>query len=432
MPQLGETVKEGRISTWLRAVGDKVERGDTLFELETDKTSMDVPATMAGVLTAIHVPAGETAAVGTVVAVLTGEGEARPAPSAPAISSARSVQSATAAGGAPTTAPATATASMSAPSTPFDPFHPVRTPERGFGPAVVNGVKTTPLARRLAALAGVDLASVRGSGPHGRIIARDVRNYEAAGPALAGAAATVADADAEAIRALYAGAPHVELPLDAMRRTIARRLIESKQTVPHFYLETDVDIEEMLALRARINAAQLAKISVNDFVVKAFALALREVPDANAVWVHDRILRFEHADIGVAVAIEGGLITPVLRAVETRSLSALSEEIRDLADRARDRKLMPREYQGGAATVSNLGMYGVRAFSAIINPPHATILAVGAASRRPVETADSGVRFTSQITATLSCDHRVVDGATGARLLTAFKAILEEPLRVLL
>jgi pyruvate dehydrogenase E2 component (dihydrolipoamide acetyltransferase) len=217
-----------------------------------------------------------------------------------------------------------------------------------------------------------------------------------------------------------------------MRRTVSKRLVESKQTVPHFYLVADVDIEEMLALRGRINQAGAVRLSVNDFVVKAFAQALMASPAANAVWAEDRILRFDRADVGVAVAVEGGLYTPIVREANAKSLSTISTEIRDLAERARDRSLSPGEYQGGSATVSNLGMYGVRQFTAIISPPHATILAVGASQRRPVETPDGGVRFTSQLTVTLSCDHRVVDGAIGAKLLGEFKTILENPLRALL
>jgi pyruvate dehydrogenase E2 component (dihydrolipoamide acetyltransferase) len=428
MPQLGETVTEGKIVSWGRAVGDIVEKGDILFELETDKTSMEVPATIAGTLTAIRVNAGEVAPVGAIVAVLNGEGgepeavvqpaavvEAKPAPTLQP---------------APTAQPGPPTAR------PFDPFNAVRSPERNFGPAALpNGARSTPLARRLAALAGLDLASVQGSGPRGRIVANDVRQRTAAGPTTVTGATPIAlapDRSAEDVRALYAGARYTEVELDGMRRTIARRLVESKQTIPHFYLVADVDIEAMLALRQQINTTQSAKLSVNDFVVKAYALALRAVPAANAVWAADRILQFEDVDVGVAVAIQGGLFTPIVRRADTKSMSAISEEIRGLAERARARKLLPAEYQGGAGAVSNLGMYGVREFTAIINPPHATILAVGAGIRRPVETADGGVRFSPQMTVTLSCDHRVVDGAIGAELLTAFKSIIAEPLRVLL
>jgi pyruvate dehydrogenase E2 component (dihydrolipoamide acetyltransferase) len=217
-----------------------------------------------------------------------------------------------------------------------------------------------------------------------------------------------------------------------MRRTIARRLLESKQTVPHFYLTAEVGLEPLLAMRKQINGSAATRISVNDFVVKAYAMALQRVPDANAVWAEDRILKFQRSDVGVAVAIEGGLFTPVIRNADAKSLSAVSLEIKELAERARERKLKPQEYQGGSAGVSNLGMFGVREFAAIVNPPHATILAVGAGERRPVETEDGGVRFESRMTVTLSVDHRVVDGALGAKLLQAFKAIVENPISALI
>jgi pyruvate dehydrogenase E2 component (dihydrolipoamide acetyltransferase) len=246
-------------------------------------------------------------------------------------------------------------------------------------------------------------------------------------------------ANAEQVKALYQGVPFTEVPLDGMRATIARRLVEAKQTIPHFYLTADVEIEQLLKLREEANTGapkstsgeSAYKLSVNDFVIKALSLALQRVPAANAVWAGDRILRFAHSDIGVAVAIEGGLLTPVIRKAEEKSLSAISNEMRELGRRARAKKLKAGEYQGGASAISNLGMYGVREFSAIINPPHATILAVGAAQRRPVETADGGVRFVSQLTLSLSCDHRVVDGALGAELLAAVRQYLESPVRML-
>jgi pyruvate dehydrogenase E2 component (dihydrolipoamide acetyltransferase) len=316
----------------------------------------------------------------------------------------------------------------------LDPFREVRTPERNFGPArLPGGVVVTPLARRLAGEAGIDLSRITGSGPHGRIVARDIEQGTSvkARPAL--------EPGAEQIKALYAERPFDELPLDNMRRAIARRLTESVQTIPHFYLTADADIERLLALRAEANAAASMdkdgapafRLSLNDFVIKALALALQRVPAANAAWAGDRILRFKHSDVGVAVALEGGLITPVIRGAETTSLAAISTEARALAVRARARKLQPHEYQGGSTAVSNLGMYGVREFTAIINPPHATILAVGAAQRRPVETANGGVKFASQMTVTLGCDHRVVDGALGAELLAAFKALIEQPVAML-
>ena len=241
------------------------------------------------------------------------------------------------------------------------------------------------------------------------------------------------------VKALFDGVAYEEVPLDGMRATIARRLVEAKQTIPHFYLTADIEIGRLMAMREEANAAApkgkdgepLFKLSLNDFIIKAWAAALTRVPAANAVWAEDRILRFAHADIGVAVALDGGLITPVLRNADMKSLTAISAEMRDLAARARDKKLKPNEYQGGASAISNLGMYGVREFSAIINPPHATILAVGASRRAPVETADGGMKFVSQMTVTLSCDHRVVDGALGAELLAAFKSLIEQPVTFL-
>jgi pyruvate dehydrogenase E2 component (dihydrolipoamide acetyltransferase) len=425
MPQLGETVAEGKIIKWFKAVGDAVAVNDLLFEIETDKTSMEVPSMSAGTLAEIRVPEGATVPVSAVVAVLSGAGEA-PAPaaaSAPAPSAPAPVA-------APAAAPAPAAAAPA--QRTIDPFNAVVSPERNFGPATLaNGAKVTPLARRLAAQGNVDLSKLKGSGPHGRIVAADIAKAPAAAPA-GGGGSIATGATVDQVKALYADVPYEEVQLDGMRRIIAKRLVESKQTVPHFYLTIDVNLEALLDIRKRINASGAVKISVNDFVVKAYALALQKVPAANAVWAEDRILQFQRSDVGVAVAIEGGLFTPVIRSADTKSLSAISAEIRELAGRAKDRKLKPAEYQGGSAAVSNLGMMGVREFAAIVNPPHATILAVGAGERRPVETADGGVRFESQMTVTLSVDHRVVDGALGAELLAAFKAIMENPIVALI
>ncbi len=427
MPQLGETVAEGKIVKWFKSTGDAVKPGENLFEIETDKTSMEVPATSAGTLAEIRIQVGEVAKVGAVVAVISGAGLPASAPAA-----------ATAArpAAAPARAAAPAAVTQAAPTprtTPLDPFREVRTPERNYGPAkLAGGTFTTPLARRLASERGIDLARVTGSGPHGRIVANDVAN--AAPPA----AAMATGASAAQVKALYEGIAYEEVPLDSMRRTIAKRLIEAKQTIPHFYLTADMDAGRLIAMREEANAAAPAKdgeptfkLSLNDFLIKAWAAALQRIPAANAVWAEDRILRFTHSDIGIAVAIEGGLITPVIRNAEQKSLTAISAEMRDLAARARVRKLKPNDYQGGSSAISNLGMYGVREFSAIINPPHATILAVGTTRRAPVETADGGVKFISQLTVTLSCDHRVVDGALGAELLAAFKSFVEKPVTAL-
>ena len=323
------------------------------------------------------------------------------------------------------------------PAAPLDPFFEVRTPARNFGPARLPGGATiTPLARRLAGEAGIDLSRIAPSGPHGRIVARDVEAAIAAKPAAAPAARGPSAAE---IMALYRDVPFEEIPLEGMRKTIATRLVQAKQTIPHFYLTADVAIGRLLALREEVNAAApkgkdgtpAFRLSVNDLVIKFWAMALQRVSAANAVWAEDRILRFMHSDIGVAVAIEGGLIVPVIRQADTKSLSIISAEMKELASRARDKKLKPSEYQGGSSAISNLGMYGVREFSAIINPPHATILAVGATRRQAVEKPDGSVGFESVMTVTLSCDHRVVDGALGAQLLASFRGFAEQPVTAL-
>ena len=440
MPQLGETVAEGKISTWFKQVGDAVKPGDNLFEIETDKVSMEVPSITAGVLAEIRIPAGETAPVGAVVAVISDGAGATTSPQAVAIG--------TAATGAPPKTPVSppkvpvaAPVSVEQPKVTrpvaLDPFREVRTPDRNYGRArLPSGAVTTPLARRLAGEAGIDLTAIRGSGPHGRIVARDVEAAISGRPAAAAAGPAMRAPSADQIMALYRDTPFEEVPLDNMRRTIAARLTQAAQTIPHFYLSMDLDVERLLALREEGNAAAPGdsagfKLSVNDFIIKALALALQRVPAANAVWAEDRILRFRHSDIGVAVALEGGLLTPVIRQAETKSLSAISAEMKDLAARARDRKLKVQEYQGGSTAISNLGMHGISAFTAIINPPHATILAVGAVQRRLAETQDGGIKFVSQMTVTLSCDHRVVDGALGAELLAAFKGFIEHPVTML-
>jgi pyruvate dehydrogenase E2 component (dihydrolipoamide acetyltransferase) len=434
MPQLGETVAEGKITTWFKSVGDVVKPGDNLFEIETDKVSMEVPATAAGVLEQIRVAAGEVAPVGAVVAVL-GGAEVGSAASVTNVSSPLAA--------VPSAAVFSAASSQQAasPARPvmLDPFREVRTPERNFGPArLPSGAVVTPLARRLAGTAGIDLTGMVPSGPHGRIVGRDV---EAVVAARAGKLAhSPAAPSPDHIKGFYEPGSYEELPLDSMRRTIAARLIEAKQTVPHFYLTGDVDMERLNVLREEANATALPdgagkpawRLSINDFIVKALALALARVPAANAVWAQDRILRFRHSDVGVAVAIEGGVVTPVIRGAERKSLLDISAEMKDLSARARLRKLKPAEIVGGVTAISNLGMHGVREFAAIINPPHATILAVGAAARRPAETPDGAIRFVSQMTVTLSCDHRVVDGALGAQLLTAFRYFIEHPVGLMI
>jgi pyruvate dehydrogenase E2 component (dihydrolipoyllysine-residue acetyltransferase) len=437
MPQLGETVAEGKITKWFKSAGDAVKPGDNLFEIETDKVSMEVPATEAGVLSEIRVPEGEVAPVGAIVgvigdgsgAVVTGAAKSAPIP---------------AAAKAPAAAPppqASAPAALKSPQQPIrlDPFLEVRTPERNFGPARLSGgISITPLARRLASEAGIDLSRLQGSGPHGRIVARDVESAPPPRPAPSHAAFPEGPT-ADQVKALYDPASYEEVPLDGMRKTIAARLQQAKQTIPHFYLTADITIDRLIAVREEINASApkdrdgkpVFKLSLNDFMIRALALALQRVPAANAAWAGDRILRFKHSDVGVAVALDGGLIVPIIRQAEIKTLSAISTEIKELAARARERKLKPTEYQGGSSAISNLGMYGVREFSAIINPPQATILAVGAARRQAVERPDGGVAFASMLTATLSCDHRAVDGALGAELLAATKALIETPVTML-
>ena len=436
MPQLGETVSEGKITKWFKSAGEQVKPGDNLFEIETDKVSMEVPSIAAGVLAEIRVPAGEVAPVGAVVGVIADRtgGTATP----PKVAANRSADLPTS---IPKSLPISHSAASAVISEPepsrvaLDPFLEVRTPERNYGPArLPGGATVTPLARRLAGEAGIDLSQLRGSGPHGRIVARDI-----AGAPHARHEPPAAAAGATEIKALYEAGSYQEVPLDSMRRTIAARLTQAALTIPHFYLTTDVEISRLIALREEANNAApkdrdgnpAFKLSVNDFIIRALALALQAVPTANAVWAGDRILRFSHSDIGVAVALEGGLITPVIRHAETKPLSAISAEMKDLTARARAKKLKPAEYQGGAAAISNLGMYGVREFSAIINPPQATILAVGAARRQAVETNDGGVAFASILSLTLSCDHRVVDGALGAELLAAIKRLIEAPVTML-
>jgi pyruvate dehydrogenase E2 component (dihydrolipoamide acetyltransferase) len=436
MPQLGETVAEGKITQWFKAAGDDIKPGDNLFEIETDKVSMEVPATAAGVLAEIRVPAGRVAPVGAVVAVIA-DGAGAAAPKAAASAAAPSASQ-------PMIAVRAAAAGNVAPPSArpieLDPFFEVRTPARNYGPArLAGGRSVTPLARRLAAEGGIDLTRISPSGPHGRIVARDVEAaaHTAARPTIAAAPAEGLSADA--VTAIYRDVPLREVPLDGMRRAIANRLAQAKQTIPHFYLTADVEIARLIALREEANAAALKdkdgnpafRLSVNDLLIKAWAAALQRVPAANAVWAQDRILRLQHSDIAVAVALEGGLIAPVIRQAELKTLSAISNEMKGLAARARAKKLNPSEYEGGSSTISNLGMYGVREFAAIINPPQATILAVGAARRQAVEREDGGIAFASVLSVTLSCDHRVVDGALGAELIAAFRELVAQPVTML-
>jgi len=427
MPALSPTMEEGALTKWLVKPGDAVTSGDVIAEIETDKATMEVEAVDDGVIGALLVAEGaQGVKVNAPIATLLEPGEPADALAAPAA--------------APIAAPLNAPANAPAPpAAPVAAVAPVADSAARDG---AGRLFATPLARRIAAERGVDLAAVQGSGPHGRIVRADVEAAApgarpaapAAGPAAAPAAASrAAPASAETVARLYAGRDFQEVALDGMRRVVAARLTEAKQTVPHFYLRREIGLDALLALRAQINAkgaARGVKLSVNDFIIRACALALQAVPDCNAVWAGDRILRFSASDVAVAVAVEGGLYTPVLRDAEAKALSQLSAEMKDLAARARARKLAPQEYQGGAFAISNLGMFGVESFDAIINPPHAAILAVGAGVRKPVARGEAVV-IETVMSVTLSVDHRVIDGALGAQFLQAVKDCLEDPLSLL-
>ncbi|MGB8630237.1 MAG: pyruvate dehydrogenase complex dihydrolipoamide acetyltransferase [Xanthobacteraceae bacterium] len=456
MPALSPTMEKGNLAKWLKKEGDAVRTGDVIAEIETDKATMEYEAVDDGTLAKIVVPEGtHDVPVNQLIAVLAEEGEdvkaaaaaAGKAVAAPpsAASAAPKPASSAAPSAAPSPAPAKeAKAAPAAPSPPAAGDRSERPPTNEHG---ANRVFSSPLARRLAKEIGLDIAQVRASGPHGRVIARDVaaakegrglRAPAAASP-TAGAAPMIAPAMTDQqIRALYEDGSYDVIPHDGMRRTIAQRLTASAQTVPHFYLTVDCDIGKLLEAREEINAAApkgeggkpAYKLSVNDFVIKALALALQRVPDANVSWTEGGMLKHKHSDIGVAVAMPNGLITPIIRKAETKSLSTISNEMRDFAVRARDRKLKPNEYQGGTTAVSNLGMYGIKDFTAVINPPHATILAVGAGEERAV--VRGGKIETAHImSVTMSCDHRAVDGALGAVLIGAFKSLIENPVMML-
>ena len=420
MPALSPTMEEGTLAKWLVKEGDTVKSGQVLAEIETDKATMEFEAVDEGVIGKILIAEGTAGVkVNTPIAVILEDGESAGAAPAPTKAPAAPAPVATAA--APAAAPATAAAPSAKPA----------------GARVF----ASPLARRIAAEKGLDLTRVAGSGPHGRIVKADVEGAKAA-PAVAAApvapAPTAAPAMAtgpstETVLKTYADRPYTEVALNGMRKIIAARLTEAKQTVPHFYLRRDIELDALLAFRTQLNAgleSRGVKLSVNDFVIKACALALQQCPTANAVWAGDRVLQFQKSDVAVAVAIEGGLFTPVLKDAETKTLSALSIEMKDLAKRARDRKLAPHEYQGGSFAISNLGMFGIDNFDAIINPPHAAILAVGAGVPKPVVKAGQVV-VANVMSVTLSVDHRVIDGALGAQLLQAIKDNLENPMAML-
>ena len=433
MPALSPTMEEGTLAKWLVKEGDTVRAGDLLAEIETDKATMEFEAVDEGVIGKLLVPAGaEGVKVNTAIALLLGEGE-----------SAADLGAAAPVAAAPTTAPAPTAPAATAPAAP-----PATAPVAHAGARVF----ASPLARRIAADKGLDLGQIAGTGPHGRIVKADVLGATAqpgpaaapapamattAAPAAAAAApqpAMAQGASADAVMQIYKDRPHEEIKLDGMRKTIAARLTEAKQTIPHFYLRRDIKLDALMAFRAQLNA-QLAqrgvKLSVNDFIIKAAALALQAVPAANAVWAGDRVLQLKPSDVAVAVAIEGGLFTPVLKDAETKTLSALSGEMKDLATRARSRKLAPHEYQGGSFAISNLGMFGIDNFDAVINPPHGAILAVGAGVKKPVVGTDGQITVATVMSVTLSVDHRVIDGALGAELLQHIVDNLENPMAIL-
>ena len=438
MPALSPTMEEGTLAKWLVKEGDTVNAGDLLAEIETDKATMEFEAVDEGTIGRILVSEGtEGVKVNTPIAVIGEEGEDMSGAGAGTSSDAAPAavdagKEAAAGGGSDAPAPAPAEAATAAPAAP------VKDGTRIFA---------SPLARRIAADKGLDLARITGSGPHGRIIKADVETAQpqatapdvapAATPeatAPAAAAAMPAGPDAEAVRKMFEGRDYEEVTLNGMRKTVAARLTEAKQTIPHFYLRRDIQLDALLKFRGQLNAqleSRGVKLSVNDFIIKACALALQSVPDANAVWAGDRILKLAPSDVGVAVAVDGGLFVPVLKDSEQKSLSALSAEMGDLATRARDGKLAPHEYVGGSFAISNLGMFGIENFDAVINPPHGAILAVGAGVKKPVVGADGELTTATVMSTTLSVDHRVIDGALGAKLLAAIKDNLENPMVML-
>jgi pyruvate dehydrogenase E2 component (dihydrolipoamide acetyltransferase) len=428
MPALSPTMEKGKLAKWLKKEGDAIKSGDVIAEIETDKATMEVEAVDEGTLGKIIVAEGtDDVAVNTPIAVILGEGE-----DASAIKTA-----------APSTpqdkaAPQAAPEKAEAPQKPAAPAAAASESAAKTATQKLNGrIFASPLARRLARERKLDLSTLKGSGPHGRIVARDISAPRSAAPSPAPAApaiATLAPMPDESVMKLYEPGSYEILPHDAMRKIIASRLMQAKQTIPHFYLTIACALDELLAVREKINAHAPAgkdkapewKLSVNDFIIKSMALALQRVPMANVTWTEGGMLKHRHSDVGVAVAIEGGLFTPVIRQAETKSLTQISAEMKDLAARARKRRLAPHEYQGGSTAISNLGMFGVREFSAVINPPHATILAVGAGEKRAM-VEDDRVVIKTMMNVTLSCDHRAVDGALGAELLRAFKTYIEDP-----
>jgi pyruvate dehydrogenase E2 component (dihydrolipoamide acetyltransferase) len=429
MPALSPTMEEGTLAKWLVKEGDTVSAGDLLAEIETDKATMEFEAVDEGVIGKLLVAEGtEGVKVNSPIALLLEDGES--------------------ASDAQTAAPKAETAKPEA--TPVAAAAPADAKPAPAAPRAADGgrVFASPLARRIAADKGIDLAGLTGSGPHGRIVKADVEGAgaqakpaAAATPAASVPAASKAPAPAmtsgpstDTVLKMYEGRAYTEVKLDGMRKTIAARLTEAKQTIPHFYLRRDIQLDALMAFRGQLNAqleGRGVKLSVNDFIIKACALALQQVPAANAVWAGDRVLQLTPSDVAVAVAIDGGLFTPVLKDAEAKSLSALSAEMKDLAARAKSKKLAPHEYQGGSFAISNLGMFGIDNFDAVINPPHGAILAVGAGVKKPVVGKDGALAVATVMSVTLSVDHRVIDGALGAELLQAIKDNLENPMAML-
>ena len=422
MPALSPTMEDGTLAKWLVKEGDAVSAGDLLAEIETDKATMEFEAVDEGTVGRILIPEGtEGVKVNSTIAVLLAEGEsaadigaatatAEPVPPAPAAE-----------------APALAPASVEpAPATSAPPSAPAAS-------SAGNRIFASPLARRIAADKGLDLSRIKGSGPKGRIVKADVENVQAQ-PAAVSAAPMPDTPGAEAIKAMFEDREFEEIPLDGMRKVIAARLGEAKQTIPHFYLRRDILLDELLRFRSQANKqleTRGVKLSVNDFIIKACALALQAVPDANAVWAGDRIIKLKPSDVAVAVAIEGGLFTPVLKDAHLKTLSTLSTEMKELAALARDRKLAPHQYKGGSFAISNLGMFGIKNFDAVINPPHGSILAVGAGEKMPIVNEDGEIAVATVMSVTLSVDHRVIDGALGAEFLSEVKTNLENPIGML-
>jgi len=449
MPALSPTMEEGNLAKWLVKEGDKVTSGDILCEIETDKATMEVESVDEGTVAKLVVAAGtEGVKVNALIAILAAEGENVEA-------AANSANDFGGSSGGPTAAAAEAPKTEAAPAPADKPIRDANpgAPAAPPAPVASSGERTfsSPLARRIAKDAGVDVAQISGSGPHGRVVKKDVEAAIASGigkaPAATAAASQAASSAApaaapkgmsqDAVLKNFTEGSYELVKHDGMRKTIARRLQESKQTIPHFYVTVDCELDALLSLRSQLNkSAPLKddkpayKLSVNDMVIKALALALRDVPNANVSWTDENMVMHKHSDVGVAVSIPGGLITPIIRSAELKTLSAISGEMKDLGKRAKDRKLKPEEYQGGTSSVSNMGMMGVKDFAAVINPPHATILAVGAGEQRAI-VKDGALAIATVMSVTLSTDHRAVDGALGAELLAAFKGYIENPMGML-